>query len=184
MPLQTNCSVFDDSKLKMYQLYYDCIDKYIDRSNYQYITTDTDSAYLALSGEFNVLIKPDLKEEFELEKAKWFILNNFDKRTSGLFKVEFTGIKAISLCSKAYYVWLENKFEYSSKGVQKCRAKFNKDQYYNCLNLKQYITCYNMGFRKHNGVIKTYIQNKIGLPPIYTKGIVLNNGVNVVPLDL
>jgi len=41
-----------------------------------------------------------------------------------------------------------------------------------------------MGFRKHNGVIKTYIQNKIGLTPIYTKGIVLNNGVNIVPLNL
>jgi len=41
-----------------------------------------------------------------------------------------------------------------------------------------------MGFRKHNGVIKTYIQNKIGLTPIYTKAIVLNNGVNIAPLNL
>jgi len=115
---------------------------------------------------------------------KWFILNNYDKRTRGLFKIEFTGIGAIALCSKAYYVWSENKFKYSSKGVQKCRAKFNKEQYYNCLNLKQYITCNNMGFRKHNGQIKTFIQNKIGLTPIYTKGVVMNNGVNIVPLNL
>jgi len=41
-----------------------------------------------------------------------------------------------------------------------------------------------MGFRKHNGVIKTYSQNKIGLTPIYTKGRVMTNGVNVAPLDL
>jgi len=27
MPLQIGCSVFDDSKLKMYSFYYDCIDK-------------------------------------------------------------------------------------------------------------------------------------------------------------
>jgi len=134
MPLQVGCSVFDDSKLKMYQFYNDCIDKYIDRSNYQYITTDTDSAYLALIGEFNELIKPELRDEFELNKSKWFILNNYDKRIPGLFKIEFTGIGAIALCSKAYYVWSNDKFKYSSKGVQICRAKFNKDQYYNCLN--------------------------------------------------
>jgi len=155
MPLQIGCSVFDDSKLKMHQFYYDCIDKYIDRSNYQYITTDTDSAYMALAGDFNELIKPDLRENFELEKAKWFILNNYDKRTPALFKIEFTGISAIALCSKAYYVWSNDKFKYSSKGVQKCRAKFNITQYYNRLNLSQYIICNNMGFRKHNGVIKT-----------------------------
>jgi len=41
-----------------------------------------------------------------------------------------------------------------------------------------------VGFRKHNGVIKTYEQNKIGLTPIYTKGILLDNEINVVPLNL
>ena len=61
MPLQIGCSVFDDSKLRMYQFYYDCIDHYIDRSNFQYITTDTDSAYMALAGNFDDLIKQDLR---------------------------------------------------------------------------------------------------------------------------
>jgi len=41
-----------------------------------------------------------------------------------------------------------------------------------------------MEFRKHNGVIETYTQNKIGLTPIYTKGVVVNNGVNIAPLNL
>jgi len=137
MPLQVGCSVFDDSKLKMYQFYYDCIDGNIDRKDYQYITTDTDSAYLALTGEFNNLIKPELKDHFELNKSKWLILNSYDKRTHGLFKIKLTGIGAIALSSKAYYVWSENNSKYSSKGVQKCRAKFDKEQYYNCLNLKK-----------------------------------------------
>jgi len=104
MPLQIGCSVFDDSKLKMYSFYYDCIDKYIDRSNYQNITTDTDSAYMALAGDFNELIRPELRDNFELDKANWFILNSYDKRTPELFKIEFTGIGAIALCSKPYYV--------------------------------------------------------------------------------
>jgi len=62
MPLQIGCSVFDDSKLSLHQFYYDCVDKYIDRSNFQYIETDTDSAYIALAGNFEDLIKPQLKK--------------------------------------------------------------------------------------------------------------------------
>jgi len=177
MPLQVGCSVFDDSKLKMYQFYYD-------RSNYQYIEMDCDSAYKALTGEFEDLFTPNLKEEYINDKINWFLLNNYDKRTPGLFKIEFTGIGAIALCSEAYYIWGNDKSKYASKGIQKCRTKFNKEQYYKCLNLKEYIICDNMGFRKHNGVIKTYIRNKIGLTPIYTKEIVMNNGVNIAPLDL
>jgi len=149
-----------------------------------YITTDTDSAYMALAGEFNDLIRPDLRDDFEINKANWFILNNYDKRTPGLFKIEFTGVGAIALCSKAYYIWSENKLKYSPKGLQKSRVMFNKDQYFNCLNLKQHIKCNNMGFRKHNGQIKTNTQNKIGLTPIYTKSVVLNNGINIAPVNL
>jgi len=81
-------------------------------------------------------------------------------------------------------VWSNDKFKYSSKGVQKCRAMFNKQQYLNCQNLRQHIMSTNMGFRRHNGVFKTYVQNKIGLTPIYTKGIVMNNGINITPLNI
>jgi len=45
MPLQIGCSVFDDTKLRIYEFYYDCVDKYIDRRDFQYIESDTDSAY-------------------------------------------------------------------------------------------------------------------------------------------
>jgi len=31
MPQHIGCSVFDDSKLRMYEFYYDCVDKYNDR---------------------------------------------------------------------------------------------------------------------------------------------------------
>jgi len=110
MSLQVGCSVFDDSKLKMYQFYYDCIDKYIDREDYQYIEMDCDSAYMASTGEFEDLIKPDSKEYIN-DKFNWFILNSYDKRTPVLFKIEFTGIGATALCSKAYYIWSIDKFK-------------------------------------------------------------------------
>jgi len=54
--LMIGCSVFDDLKLRMYQFYYDFIDKYIDRSNSQYLEMDADSAYMALADNFENLI--------------------------------------------------------------------------------------------------------------------------------
>jgi len=44
--------------------------------------------------------------------------------------------------------------------------------------------CKNVGFRKYNGVMHTYEQNKIGLTPIYTKGVIMANGINVAPFNL
>jgi len=118
LPLQIGCSVFETSKLKMYSFYYDFIDKYIDKSNYQYITTDTDPAYMALAGNLDYLIKVELRHEYELDKYNWFPQDNtlehknYDKRTPGLFKIEFDGVGPIALCSKAYYVWSDDKFKY------------------------------------------------------------------------
>ena len=69
MALQIACSVYDDSKLRMLKFYYDCIDKYVDRSDFQYIEMDTDSAYMAITGNsLEDLIKPEMREEFEKYK--------------------------------------------------------------------------------------------------------------------
>ncbi len=52
MPIQIACSIYDDAKLKMSQFYYDFVDEYINRSDFQYIEMDTDSAYIAFTGKF------------------------------------------------------------------------------------------------------------------------------------
>jgi len=69
-----------------------------------------------------------------MNKYNWFPRNDtienksYDERTPGLFKVEFEGNGAIALCSKAYYVWSDDKFKYSSKGAQKNRVALIKEQ--------------------------------------------------------
>jgi len=75
---------------------------------------DCDSAYKALAGNFEDLIKPELKETFELDKYNWFPRTDtpenkaYDKRQPGLFKIEFEGDGIVALCSKAYFVWVKN----------------------------------------------------------------------------
>ena len=64
MPVHIAASVFDDSKLRILQFYYDFIDKYLDRSDFQYIEMDTDSAYMAFTNDFEKLVKPELKQKY------------------------------------------------------------------------------------------------------------------------
>ena len=105
MPIHVAFSVLDDAKLRMFEFYYDCVDKYISRSDYQYLYMDTDSAYMALTDEFEKLIKPELKNEFELDKNNWFPRTDstenkaYDKRKPGLFKLEWEGDGMAAICS-------------------------------------------------------------------------------------
>jgi hypothetical protein len=191
MPIQIAFSVYDDSKLRMLQFYYDCVDKYLNRSDFQYMEMDTDSAYMALTDDFENLVKSDLRDEFQKDKNNWFPRNDskanaaYDKRKPGLFKIEFEGDGMVALCSKSYFVW-GTKNKISCKGIQHHRNMdvLNKEKYIQCLFNEEQIKGNNKGFRFMNKLIKTYEQEKIGLSPIYTKGVVMDDGVHIRPLDI
>jgi hypothetical protein len=81
VPIQVGCVVHDLAKLRMLELYFDCIDKYIDRSSSPYLQMDTDSSYIAFSGDnFEDLIKPELKEHYFQNNCKWFPRNDRDHK--------------------------------------------------------------------------------------------------------
>jgi hypothetical protein len=121
LPLQIGVAVYHLAKLRMLQFYYDFIDKYIDRSDFELLEMDTDSNYFAFSEDsIEKLIKPEMIVEYNKDKynflpsesnelhptfqvdEKRFTLKAYAKRTPGLFKVETEKDKMISLCSKMY----------------------------------------------------------------------------------
>ena len=59
LPIQIGFAVYQLAKLRMLEFYYDFIDYYIDRKDFQYCEMDTDSAYIAFSGNFEDVIKPE-----------------------------------------------------------------------------------------------------------------------------
>ena len=72
LPLHIGFFVYQYAKLRMLEFYYDFIDKYLDRKNFQYIEMDTDSAYIALAGQnLEDLVKPELKKKFFEEWNNW-----------------------------------------------------------------------------------------------------------------
>ena len=65
-PYQCGIAVYQLAKLRMLEFYYDFLDKYIDRSDFEYVYMDTDSAYFAISGEeLRNMVKPELLQEYE-----------------------------------------------------------------------------------------------------------------------
>lgn len=126
LPVQIGYFILQYAKLHMLQFYYDFVDKFVDRSDFQYCEMDTDSAYMALSGpNLKSVIKPNLLSEYELgltgfcrdypevaadAEFHWFPRtccdkhNKYDKRAPGLFKLEYEGDSMIGLSSKTYIV--------------------------------------------------------------------------------
>ena len=95
LPLQVGFFVYQYAKLRMLQ-FYDFLEKYLDRPDYEYCEMDTDSAHIAISGEsVEALVKPEMVHEFEHDSYNCFPRTNmlqhakYDKRTPGLFKVEW-----------------------------------------------------------------------------------------------
>jgi hypothetical protein len=215
LPVQVGCAIFNLAKLRMLQFYYDCLDKYIDRSNFQLIQMDTDSCYMAVAGkskqelaaDFGVsekdvtaemriksLIRPELQDEFECEYEKWFPRKEhlaFDKRTPGLFKVEFVGDAMVALSPKSYFGLNQSKpdkSKLSAKGVQKKtdenRLLLTFEKYKAVLMNRKYEYATNIGFRVISNDMTTYQQVKIGLSPLYDKRAVMYDYVSTFPLNI
>lgn len=204
-PIHVASAIFDYAKMVMLRLYYDCIDKYFDRRDFELTEMDTDSFYLAWSDRdpFTNLVKPERRAEFETDKQNWFPRTDtlkharFDHRTAGLFKFEWTGLGVVSLASKNYICFNPigvnsdnevNVIKHSAKGVQKDKTPqiMNPEAFKSVIELQCPLEAHNVGFRicnKTNGVI-TYEQKKTGLSFYYDKRRVLEDGIHTVPLDL
>ena len=46
--------------------------RFFDKSDSQYVEMDTDSAYMALSGPLESIVKEDKREEFFRQYGEWF----------------------------------------------------------------------------------------------------------------
>ena len=180
LPIQIGFFVYQYAKLRMLEFYYDFMDTFIDRSDFVYCEMDTDSAYVALSGEsIDAVIKPELRAKYEQEKFAWFLrdysdeVKAFDIRTPGLFKTEFEGDGIIGLCSQMYFCFNSSKSKYSCKGVNRNTNAINKDTYLRVLRSKVTGSAMNTGFRVRGNSVFTYTQAKDAFTYFYGKRKVL-----------
>ena len=189
-PYQCGIAVYQLAKLRMLEFYYDFVDKFCDRRDFEVIQMDTDSLYMALSAnDFDDIIKPDLKELYKDEKPNWLVTDDYSKRVPGLFKPEFKGKRMIALTSKCYFAdnggeagaklgaSQETIPKFSCKGVSRRQNKMSWERYKNAL-LGALDKVTNIGFRKKENHIVTYEQTKLGLSAYYDKRIVHEDGIH------
>ena len=189
-PYQCGIAVYQLAKLRMLEFYYDFLDKFCDRRDFELIQMDTDSFYMALSAEdFDDIIKPEMKELYfgdgaqlgsEAEKKNWLVTDEYSKRVPGLFKPEFRGKRMIALTSKCYFADngdSDTKVKFSCKGVSRRQNKMNWERYKNAL-FGSLDKARNIGFRKRDNHIVTYEQSKLGLSAYYDKRIVHEDGIH------
>jgi len=185
-PIHIGKAIFDLAKLRMLEFVYDFLHEYVDYNDYQFIEMDTDSLYMSISAEkFDDIIKPEKKEQYEREKHKWFVFDDYSKRTPCLFKEEFIGDGMIALNSKCYICYDEktDKIKLSSKGVSKSN-KLTFEDYKKVLFNKKNKKVINRGFRTKDNQIQSYESRKVGLTPFYCKRVLLDDGITTTTFDL
>ena len=186
-PYQCGIAVYQLAKLRMLEFYYDFVDKFCDRRDFEVLQMDTDSLYMALSSDdFDEIVRPELKELYKDEKKNWLVTDEYSKRVPGLFKPEFKGKRMIALTSKCYFADNGNSGagasqesipKFSCKGVSRRQNKMSWERYKNALfGALDKVT--NIGFRKKENHILTYEQTKLGLSAYYDKRIVHEDGIH------
>ena len=184
-PFQVGIAVYQLAKLRMLEFYYDFLDRYFDRRDFELIHMDTDSNYMAISAEkLEDIVKPELQTEFEVKKQEWLAWDKWTSQTPGLFKLECEGSRMIALCSKCYFVDESEgkKKKFSTKGVSKKQNEITWQRFKKALEGSKDIAT-NRGFRMRDGQMVTYEQQKLRLSAYYDKRWVLEDGIHTEPIE-
>ena len=68
-PFQIGIAIYQLAKPRMLEFYYDFLDRYFDRRDFELIQMDTDSNYMAISAErLEDIVRPKLQTEFEAKR--------------------------------------------------------------------------------------------------------------------
>ena len=184
-PFQVGIVVYQLAKLRMLQFYYEFLDFYLDRRDFELIQMDTDSMYFALSRErLEDAIRPGYETQFEEDKKRWLAWNKWSNREPGLFKLEKEATSGIALCSKCYHMedQATGKAKVSAKGVNKRQNEMRRARFERALAGDRDVVV-NRGFRMRDGAMYTYEQRKLGLSAYYDKRWVLPDGIHTEPLE-
>ena len=196
-PYQCGIAVYQLAKLRMLEFYDDFLDKYFIRQDFELCCMDTDSFYLAMSGDsLDEIVRPEMKQAYEADKKNWLATDKFSERTPGLFKPEFVGMRDVRLTAKCYLVQSDtNENKYSCKGISKKHNDLHFQCYKDVLDVflkarrdseleeKDIDKAKNVGFRVYDQGVVTYEQNKLGLSAYYDKRYVLADGIHTRPLQ-
>ena len=190
-PMHVASAIYGLAKLRMLEFYYDFMDKYFDRKDWQLMSMDTDSMYLGLAAEKLLdLVKPEMEEEFEREKHKWLVVKGKnDKRTPGIFKVESEARVGYSIVAKSHLYINdrpgpgEKEKKISLKGTSHSNnPKVFMEEVFRRALMGETPIATNIGFRQFDEQIYTYAIKKDAINCIYDKRCLMEDGITTYPI--
>ena len=218
LPIQIGFFVYQYAKLRMLEFYYECLLKYLKRECFELCEMDTDSYYMAISsGEslddivhdkqgfyqtyhtfFPSLSCKRCRDFFVTEKVKgntWLMKpcceTRFkkDKRTPGLFKLEYTGDSIIALGAKDYICYdnvpsKANNIKSATKGLSKRLNDIKPLKFMDVLRSKRCGGGVNRGFTVKKHKVFTYEQERKGLAYLYIKRKINPDRITTKPLSI
>ena len=107
----------------------------------------------------------------------------YDKRTPGLFKIEWEGSAMTALNPKCY-VGVGDEPKLSCKGVTKRQNNLTVQDFNSVLDSEKTHMVQNSGFKVVEHNVTTYTQTKRGLTYQYLKRQVCDDGVSTIPLNI
>ena len=210
LPIHVGFFVLQYAKMRMLQFYYDFINRYVERPLFQ--DTDSAYLALA-GESVDALVTPTLRDHYFRHRSEWLpseccdehrdeyvrcrlvdrswvgdgecckARRAFDKRTPGLFKVEWSGDGFVGLCSKTYYCFGTTD-KYSTKGLSKRHNTIDKEAFLEVLTNRRSGGGTNRGFRVHHSTVMTYVQERAALTYFYAKRVVYEDGLSTGPVDV
>ena len=194
---QCGIAVYQLAKSRMLEFYYDFLDKYFSRQDFELCYMETDSFYLAMSSDsLEEIVRPEMKQAYEAGKKNWVATGKFSERTPGLFKPEFLGTRGVWLTAKCYLVQNEAKQnKHSCKGVSQKHNDLHFQRYKVVLDVflktrreteleeKDIDKAKNVDLRIYDQGVVTDEQNKLRLSAYYDKRYVLADRIHTRPLD-
>ena len=183
LPIQLGYHILQLAKVRMLQSRYDCLEKYCDVKDFEYLEMDMDSAYISMSAKtLEEMVLPEKRQllhhekmglcrDFDYTSEDGFFPREcckkhkaYDKRTPGLFKVEAQGKAMIALCSKTYILKKHNdKVKFSSKGLNKASLIKPFQSYQQVLHTGQTKYSTNQGFRSRDITIYSTSQKNFAV---------------------
>ena len=104
-PYQHDIAVSQLAKLRSLELFYDYVDKFFSRQDFELCSMDRDSVCLEMSGDsLDEIDRSELKQAYETDMKTWFATDRYKERTPGLFKPKFAGTRGVWLTAKCQLV--------------------------------------------------------------------------------
>ena len=214
LPLQVGLNVYCESKLHMLKFVHLFLKKYIPKRHFEPLESDTDSLYISISkNNLEDCVPDNLKRNFYKELFHWMPAQacdvhkqdyietkvkglpwnvrlccqnayQYNKRTPGLFKLEYEAEKTVCLSAKMHLFTSKNHTKQVSKSVSLKTNRYTFEDYCKVLMEKTTQPATNKGFMQRNHQTLTYTLQKRGLSPFYCKRFVLEDGVHTKCLDV